>query len=91
VESPIFGVDRFPSVYEKASAYAFYIIADHIFHDGNKRTGMETALLFLRSNGLAFTPELASNVIVSLALGIATGRAQMPEIAEWIRRYTRDG
>jgi death-on-curing protein len=48
----IFGVERHASIFNKAAAYLFYIIKDHIFCDGNKRTGMVAAFTFLDINGI---------------------------------------
>lgn len=40
-----------PSVFDLAAAYAFGIISNHPFLDGNKRTGLLCALVFLEDNG----------------------------------------
>lgn len=37
--------------FEMAGAYAFHIAQNHPFVDGNKRTAMTTALVFLEING----------------------------------------
>ena len=37
---------------EQAAAYAFHICQNHPFIDGNKRTGLATALVFLALNGV---------------------------------------
>ena len=47
----VFGQELYPSLYEKAAALCRGIIADHPFVDGNKRTGIISALLFLERNG----------------------------------------
>ena len=39
-------------LYEQAAAYAFHICQNHPFIDGNKRTGLATALAFLSLNGI---------------------------------------
>ena len=39
-------------IYEMAAAYAFHICQNHPFMDGNKRTGLATALVFLALNGI---------------------------------------
>ena len=39
-------------LYEQAAAYAFHICQNHPFIDGNKRTGLATALVFLALNGI---------------------------------------
>jgi death-on-curing protein len=38
--------------YEQAAAYAFHICQNHPFIDGNKRTALATALVFLSLNGI---------------------------------------
>jgi death-on-curing protein len=40
-----------PTVFSMAAAYAFHIAQDQPFVDGNKRTGLNAALLFLGLNG----------------------------------------
>jgi death-on-curing protein len=39
-------------LFEQAAAYAFHICQNHPFVDGNKRTGLATALVFLSINGV---------------------------------------
>jgi death on curing protein len=41
-------------IYEMAAAYLFYIVRDHPFIDGNKRTGAVAAIVFLMMNGIDF-------------------------------------
>ena len=36
---PVYGVDMYPSLKEKAAALVQQIVSRHIFWDGNKRTG----------------------------------------------------
>jgi death-on-curing protein len=40
------------NIYEQASAYVFHICQNHPFVDGNKRTALATALVFLELNGI---------------------------------------
>jgi death-on-curing protein len=39
-------------LYEQAAAYAFHICQNHPFVDGNKRTALASALVFLSLNGM---------------------------------------
>ncbi|WP_262712777.1 type II toxin-antitoxin system death-on-curing family toxin [Neolewinella litorea] len=39
-----------PTLTDKAAAYMFGIVSNHIFHDGNQRTGLEAASVFLQAN-----------------------------------------
>src|SRR4030066_1171106 len=40
-------------IYEMAAAYAFHICQNHPFVDGNKRTALAAALVFLEMNGIS--------------------------------------
>ena len=40
-------------LYEMAAAYAFHLCQNHPFMDGNKRTGLASALVFLELNGIS--------------------------------------
>jgi death-on-curing protein len=51
IDAKIFGELLYPSVVDKAALYLFLIISNHIFQDGNKRTGLTAALTFLFLNG----------------------------------------
>lgn len=44
---------------EKTVLYGFSIIQNHIFSDGNKRTGLAAMDVFLRKNGKRFNPQLS--------------------------------
>ena len=46
-----FGKELYPTVFLKASVYVHNIIFGHPFIDGNKRTAMATADVFLQLNG----------------------------------------
>lgn len=50
IDGEIFINKLYPSIPEKAAYYMFQIVTGHIFQDGNKRTGLEAALLFLKLN-----------------------------------------
>lgn len=44
-------------LYDLAAAYAFHIAQAQAFLDGNKRTAVGAALLFLRANGVEGRPD----------------------------------
>ena len=48
-----FGVEPYPSIEEKVVAYLYFIIKDHAFTDGNKRTASLTFYVLCGLNGLA--------------------------------------
>jgi death-on-curing protein len=74
---------------ELAAAYAFGISCNHPFLDGNKRTAMHVAFVFLEFNGVAVraTPEDACLTF----LGLAAGKISESELAVWFARNTDVG
>lgn len=70
-----------------AAAYAFGIIRNHPFVDGNKRTGFLTAALFLEANGFRFVASEADVIIRTLAL--AANEIGEAEFAAWLRENVR--
>jgi len=65
-----------------AAAYAFGIAKNHGFADGNKRTALVTADMFLMLNGYELTSSPAENVLT--ILGVAEGSISEEELAAWI-------
>ncbi len=51
VQAEMFDAPLYPEIHDKAGLYMYNIISNHIFQDGNKRTGLGAALLFLNLNG----------------------------------------
>jgi death-on-curing protein len=65
-----------------ATSYAFGISRNHPFLDGNKRTSLVVAELFLALNGLELCAGDAECVATFLAL--AAGELTEEQLAEWI-------
>jgi death on curing protein len=72
-----------PDVAALAAAYAFGIARNHPFVDGNKRTALVTAAVFLIENGYELVASEADAVLTALAL--AAGELTEVALAEWIR------
>ena len=83
VAGSLCGEELHEGLFRKAAAYAYHIICDHIFRDGNKRTGMEAALLFLLMNGRRVAGA-TDDAIVEVALRVAQGEFSMDELAAWL-------
>lgn len=77
------GQDLYPGPVEKACRYAFGIIRNHPFIDGNKRTGTALMGIYLRMSGLSFKP--AHNELLSTMLGVADGSVNYDELTKWAR------
>lgn len=72
-----------PTVFDLAAAYAYGIVKNHPFIDGNKRTGFLVAYIFLAMNGWKLIASEASAVEAVLAL--ASGGMSEAEFADWLK------
>lgn len=82
----VFGKELYPTVFLKAAVYARNIIAHHPFLDGNKRTGITVASVFLSDNG--YTTEAKEGEFYKLALHIAEDKWEYEKIAAWYESHT---
>jgi death-on-curing protein len=73
-----------PTLFELAASYAFGIVKNHPFLDGNKRTGFMAAYTFLGINGFRFQAPEEAVVLETLAL--AAGQSTEAEFAVWLER-----
>ena len=82
-----FGQVLYPSIFDQAAAYMFYIIKDHVFLDGNKRTGLLCAVTFLQWNDIHFEPfdeDAVFDQVISVASGPNKPESEIPKIAQWL-------
>lgn len=69
VQAEMFGAPLYPEIHQKAGLYFFNVISNHIFQDGNKRTGLEAALLFLQLN--SYDLIVADEILIDFTLAVA--------------------
>lgn len=76
-------------LYEIAAAYAFHLAQSQAFIDGNKRTGMGAALVFLEGNGSPIpkaTVELHGAMIAIAEMRM--GRKELADLFRWLSGKT---
>ena len=73
-------------LFDIAAAYAFHLAQAQAFIDGNKRTGMAAALVFLEGNGIS-VPE-ATDPLYEAMIAIAERRLDKPGLAALLRRLS---
>lgn len=73
-----------PRIFDLAAAYAFGLVKNHPFVDGNKRIGFAVAATFLELNGCTFEAAEADAVLETLAL--AAGERREADYAAWLER-----
>lgn len=72
--------------FQLAAACAFGIARNHPFVDGNKRTALVCAFVFLELNGWEVQAPEAEAAVTFLAL--AEGKLSEEGLAEWLRRHS---
>lgn len=75
----LFGADLYPTVYDKAAAYLYFIVKNHPFNDANKRTGFGAVNLFLKANNVEILFDDAS--FEKLIIAVAKGKKTKKEIS----------
>jgi death on curing protein len=83
----VFGTEQYPTIYEKAGVYIRSIIGDHPFVDGNKRSGITVAAVFLLRNGIKLTARPKD--LEDFAVKVATDHLSVEQIAAWLRANSR--
>ena len=76
-----------PSLFSLAAAYAYGIIKNHPFVDGNKRTGFMTAFVFLGINEVDFATEETDVAVQTLAA--AAGELTEEGYAKWLEEKSK--
>ena len=70
----IFGKDAYGTVEEKAAHLLYFVIKNHPFTDGNKRTGAFSFVWFLRRTGIDFSGMITPETLTTLTLLIAESK-----------------
>jgi len=90
VSMPRAGIaDRYlhEDIFQMAAAYLYYIVKDHPFVDGNKRTGTVAALVFLTMNDVEVV--IDEGELEKMARTVAEGSKAKAEVATFFRENTR--
>jgi death-on-curing protein len=74
------------SVFEMAAAYLFHLARTLPFVDGNKRTALICALVFLGLNGRRLHADPDS--LYALVDGVASGRVDKADVAVFLRDHS---
>jgi death on curing protein len=80
------GKELYPDIFLKAAALLDSLINNHPFVDGNKRTGISAAALFLRANGWRL--KAGNDELVEFALQVAVSHPDLTILAGWFRRQS---
>jgi len=81
------GDDLYPDFFAKAGALFESLAKNHPFIDGNKRTAVSAAALFLRGNGYLLVT--TQDDLYMFTMKMAMGEVGAGEAAEWLREKSR--
>lgn len=80
------GTFLYTDIYTMAAVYAQGIIKNHPFIDGNKRTGMACALIFLDSNNYEIS--LSNNDVYDIGIALAESEISYEILAQIFKDKT---
>ena len=80
------GKELYPGLFTKAAAILDSIVNNHPFLDGNKPTGIASAVIFIRENGGNLTA--GNDELESFTLQVVTDHPGLVSIAAWLEMHT---
>lgn len=86
-QSSFAGKSPYTDLIDVAAAYLFYLCRNHPFLDGNKRTAMGAAIVFLRLNGVEPAPD--SEAWERLVLDVASSKLEREQTTQRLRKLAR--
>ena len=78
------GKDLYPDLFSKTAALMDSLVRNHPFVDGNKRTAITAAAVFLRMNGYQLIVE--NEEMVRFTLACAQSHLALVEITDWFQK-----
>lgn len=81
------GEELYPTLFDKAAAYAYFISENQPFLDGNKRTAISTAAVFLDVNG--YEIDAPQGALYEVMMDLANKRMTREEFTDWFRKNSK--
>jgi len=75
-------------IFEMAAGYLYHLVMNHPFVDGNKRVGLEAALIFLEINDARL--HASDEELADLVLKTIDGQHRKREIAAFFRSHCQE-
>ena len=70
------GEDVYPTVEEKAAHLLYFVVKNHVFVDGNKRSGAYAFVWFLQKTGLLNLHEISPQALTAITLLVAESKPE---------------
>lgn len=85
VSADLFGEPMYPTLHQKAGVYLHNIICNHVFTDGNKRTGLDACILFLDFNQHQLSPNITNQILTDFIISVASGEQSLEAVQVWLK------
>lgn len=87
VDNSFFGITPYPTILYKATYFWYTISTKQMFNNGNKRTALLTALLYLKVNGYSFDI-LDEVALYNVSIKIANREMPFKQLYQYILRHS---
>ena len=77
--------EAYSTLWEKAASLLQSLVQNHPFVDGNKRTGVVSAIVFLERNG--YVVKSTQRSLVNFSLQVASKQLDHVAIADWLESH----
>ncbi len=81
------GQEMYPDIFSKAAALLQSLLKNHPFVDGNKRTALTSAGIFLKINGYQLIN--SHDEEVEFAINVDNRNLSLEEISSWLKSHTK--
>jgi death-on-curing protein len=81
------GVDLYPNLWTKAASLMHFLALSHPFVDGNKRTALAAAGIFLELNGFRLTA--SNDEALEFTRQVTAGRMAVEDMAAWLEAHSQ--
>lgn len=78
--------DLYPDLFTKAASLMHSLIKNHPFADGNKRTAIASASIFLLRNN--YSLKASNKELERFTLKVASENVEIQEMAYWFKRHS---
>lgn len=72
----VFGEDAYPTIEEKAAHLLYFIVKNHPFNDGNKRSGAFAFIWLLQKAEMDFVKQISAQTLTTLTILIAESKPE---------------
>jgi death on curing protein len=80
------GKELYHDIFQKAAAMMESLIKNHPFIDGNKRTAITSAAVFLQRNG--YFLETTQEEVEQITIKVATDEISIQDVVKWFKKYS---